>query len=259
MLAHATIIGRSHRLMQHNSHDFAISDSPRPSVAFGLVLDGCGGKVDKALAHSEVGAKLLGRFMAEYLSKQLSVNGKQFCLETLLDGLYHASLSFLQGIVDLYAFPTQAERAQFVAVHLLATLVGFVAAGDEAVFFWQGDGYLAHNGEITTLDSQNQPDYLAYQLLRTDEERSNGRFHAKSIANPKDIEWLAVATDGWRPELLAELAEPRASLALQRWLNVQARQRGNFEDDGAVTVWLRHGQTSDFLMKSDVSSHQPHD
>jgi hypothetical protein len=53
------------------------------------------------------------------------------------------------------------------------------------------------------------------------------------------VDWLAVATDGWRPDLLTQLAKPRPSLHLQRWLNRQARQAGNFEDDGAVAVWWK--------------------
>ncbi len=235
--SHAAIIGRSHRLIQQNSHDFAISGQPTAQTAFGLVLDGCGSKVDKLPAHNEVGAKLLGQFAAGYLSGQLLVDSEQVTVEALAGGLYAAGLAFLRGVMALYDFPDEARRAKFVASNLLATMVGFVVVRETAVFFWQGDGYLVHNGAVTTLDSHNRPDYLAYRLLDGGED---GRFQTKTITLTDKTDWLAVATDGWRPDLLAGLAEPRSSLALQRWLNVQARQPGNFEDDGAVTVWWQN-------------------
>jgi hypothetical protein len=103
--------------------------------------------------------------------------------------------------------------------------------GETAVFFWSGDGYLCHNGEITQLDSHNEPDYLAYHL-----DAPNGRFQTLTIKNPT---WLAVASDGWTADLLTQLSTPHSSLALQRWLNKQAKERGKFEDDGAIAIWWK--------------------
>ncbi len=232
LVSHATINGRSHRLMQQNSHDFAISGTPAPQTAFGLVLDGCGSKVDKLPAHNEVGAKLLGQFAAQWLRRELSTAHDPVGL----DSLHDACVDFLSNLTALTCFSNEAERAKFIAGNLLATMVGFVVVRDTAVFFWQGDGYFVHNGLVTTLDSDNRPDYLAYRLLNDGE---NGRFHTQTITLNNKTDWIAVATDGWRPDLLTHLAEPRPSLPLQRWLNVQARQPGNFEDDGAVAVWQR--------------------
>ena len=62
-------------------------------------------------------------------------------------------------------------------------------------------------------------------------------FQLAFVPQPEQLRWLAVATDGWRAELLEQLAEPRPALALQRWLNVQSQQRGQFDDDGAVAIW----------------------
>ncbi len=231
-ISQAAIIGRSHRLMQQNCHDFAITGTPRPGAAFGLILDGCGSKYQKSPSHNEVGAKLLGQFAANYLHRQLAVtNGNEV---ELLDGLFAACVSFLGGVVSMIPFEDKAGRERFVATHWLATLVGFVVLPETAVFFWQGDGYLCLNGDVTTLDSGNRPDYLAYRVLTGEE---NGRFQTQPIPNRGDITWLAVASDGWRPDLLAELVEPRSNLTLQRWLNIQAKKPGNFDDDGAVAVW----------------------
>jgi len=236
MVSQAMIIGRSHRLMQRNGQDFAMSGAPRPGVAFGLVLDGCGGKVGKLRSQNEVGAQLLGRFAGNWLAEELTIGNGQLSIVNVVDGLYEACVRFLADLTGLVGFVDEVERSAFVASHLLATMVGFVVTDETAVFFWQGDGYLVHNGIVTELDSANQPDYLAYRVLGGGE---NGRFQTKIIPNDEKLEWLAVATDGWQPELLAGMSEPRSSLMLQRWLNVQARQSGAFEDDGAVAIWRR--------------------
>jgi hypothetical protein len=106
---------------------------------------------------------------------------------------------------------------------------------ETAVFFWQGDGFLVVDGTVCQLESGNQPDYLAYQLLQPNPCQTN--FQLAFVPQPEQTRWLAVATDGWQAELLGQLAEQRTSLALQRWLNVQAQQRGQFDDDGAVAIW----------------------
>ena len=108
---------------------------------------------------------------------------------------------------------------------------------ETAVFFHRGDGYLLHNDKITYLDNNNQPDYLAYDLENRNDRLTNIGFHTQTVQNPTH---LAVATDGWTAELLTQLEQPQSSLTLQRWLNVQAKQRDNFEDDGAIAIWWKH-------------------
>ncbi|MCA9933903.1 MAG: hypothetical protein KC415_08270, partial [Anaerolineales bacterium] len=144
----------------------------------------------------------------------------------------------------------------FVASHWLATIVGFVVTPQTAVFFWQGDGYLVHDGRVITLDSDNRPNYLAYGLLRegtqSGTEEAQRFTERKSVQSAKSVDsfqtlvverpslqWLAVATDGWQTDLLQQLGEPRPGLQLARWMNVQARQHGRFDDDGAVAIWLK--------------------
>ncbi|MCP4415334.1 MAG: hypothetical protein GY805_01845, partial [Chloroflexi bacterium] len=64
-VSHATVIGRSHRLMQHNCQDFGIAAAPAPHIAFGLVCDGCGSKFRQNgrshTSHNEIGANLLAQ------------------------------------------------------------------------------------------------------------------------------------------------------------------------------------------------------
>ncbi|MCA9872377.1 MAG: protein phosphatase 2C domain-containing protein [Anaerolineales bacterium] len=235
MINHATLIGRSHRLWQQNGQDFALSGAPAPDCAFGLVLDGCGSKYrsDTAVfpSHNEVGAKLLGKFLASALSHKLQSDTAVSPADLLAD-LYRQSLDFLAGLVALFPGQNPALRRQLVMTHLLCTVVGFVKVADTAVFFWRGDGFLAVDGSVTGLDSGNQPDYLAYDML---EGRRDGRFHSQPI--PPDARWFAAASDGWTADLLTGCATPRPGPALQRWLNQQSQPRGQFEDDGAVAVW----------------------
>ncbi len=66
-------------------------------------------------------------------------------------------------------------------------------------------------------------------------------FQLAFVPQPAQLRWLAVATDGWSAGLLGQLEEPRSALTLQRWLNVQSQQRGQFDDDGAVAIWHEGG------------------
>lgn len=241
MLSHAIVIGRTHRLLQQNCQDFALTGrGAAEGCFFGLVADGCGSKYYETgvngrqvtPSHNEVGAKLLGNFAAGWLSEQLD-SGVE--LPSLLEGLSLACVAFLRGVVTLFPAPDEAGRARLVATHLLATLAGFVVTPSAAAFFAAGDGYLCHDGQIIRLDQGNRPRYLAYNLL----EETAVSLQIHLLPDPHSIQWLAVATDGWTAECLAELATPRPTLTLQRWLNVQARERGRFEDDGAVAGWYR--------------------
>jgi hypothetical protein len=235
-VSHAVATGRHHRLMRQNCQDMADSAQPRPGYAFGLVLDGCGGKWRPAAtapgrrpalpSHNEVGAKLLAAFAGRRLGHWLAA-----AVEPDLDTLYADCVTFLQQITGLVA-PTAVERQQFVATHLLCTLLGFLMTPTGATFFWSGDGYLVHNGQVTTLAADNRPDYLAYRLL----DGQHGRFQSQRLPDQATIEWLAVASDGWRADQLAALPPARSSLALQRWLNCQAQQRGHADDDAAIAA-----------------------
>jgi hypothetical protein len=243
MISHATTLGRAHRLMQHNCQDAAIAATPAPDIAIGVVCDGCGSKfqgngrlpADTYPSHNEVGASLLSQFAIDYLTGKLANHPtppSPETLEVMLADLHLASLTFLHHLVA--HFPEQTRR-QFIATRLLTTLLGFIRTPETAVFFWQGDGFLAVNGRICPLDSKNQPNYLAYQLLQPQPDHTN--FQLAFVPQPEQINWLAVASDGWQAKLLTQLGEPRPTLTLQRWLNVQAQPRSQFDDDGAVAVW----------------------
>jgi len=242
-------------MVQQNCQDFAVGKVISPNTAFGLVLDGCGSKYRDASgtypSNNEVGANLFGTYAAAFLSNQLIINNQQstinnqrktkdgiLALENIFTRLYKACLTYLDCLLMLHPFQDDFERRRFVATRLLCTLVGFVMTEETAVCFWSGDGYLGINDEIISLDSNNHPDYLAYQVLDGKiYEGSNGRFNTLTIRDRSSLNRLLVATDGWKSTQFAQLNQPQKSLTLQRWMNIQARERGNFEDDGAVAIY----------------------
>ncbi len=250
MLSDAVIIGRNHRLMQQNCHDFACSGSPLPGYAFGLVLDGCGSKYidneERSLvipSHNEIGAKLMGEFIFDYLKNHLPALDQQpYCqklaVRSLLTKLFNRCLGFLSNLIDLFPFSSELNRRRFIATHLLSTIVGFVVTPETAAFFWLGDGYICQDQELKLLDSHNQPNYLAYKIFSQNRPplKACAGFNFEFVPNQDETNFLAVATDGCDPGLLAELGSPRTRTLLQRWINVQARQRNHFEDDGAVAA-----------------------
>jgi hypothetical protein len=236
----AAIIGRSHRLRQQNNQDVALCVQPTADTTIGLVLDGCGSG-----ARSEVGANLLGQFTLNWLCEELrSGQPVSACLEKLGP----ATLIYLDNLTQLTTKQTAADNPPFIAAHLLTTLVGFIVTPEEAAFFWRGDGYLCQDGRIERLEADNQPDYLAYDLLNG----GDGRLHSRPINLEPAPQWLAVASDGWREDDLAALAAPRADLELTRWLNQLAQQRDHFDDDGAVAVMTNDERPTTNLRPSSL-------
>lgn len=248
MINQTVVIGRSHRIMQQNCQDFSAAREFQNGFAFGVVLDGCGSKYRgfgrPIPSSNEVGSKLLGHFANAYLTEALAELGaaddvEREDLQELIDGLHIGSLSFLENLLMPIPFAAEQERAEFTATNLLCTMLGFIVTPDEAAFFWAGDGFLCRDSHVTRLDSGNQPDYIAYQLSNSDIGGATGSFQVEFIDTWSQCNWLAVATDGWSESLVGELETPRENLSLQRWVNCEARKRGQFEDDGAAAIWWR--------------------
>ena len=225
IVSQAMVIGRSHRLVQGNGHDFVVTGSVGEKVGFGVVLDGCGGKYREEQrvvpSSNEVGAKLLGQFIAAWLTRALK--DKKVDLAGLPQKLYEACVGFLEQLITLFPFEEEIDKRCFMGSQLLCTVVGFVVQRDRAIFFWRGDGYLFLQGEITCLDSNNAPNYITYDL-----HSGQKGFEVKVASELKPDDWLGVATDGWQAELLTQLAEPSSTLQLQRRLNIKARGKRPF-------------------------------
>jgi hypothetical protein len=50
---------------------------------------------------------------------------------------------------------------------------------------------------------------------------------------------------------------PQPTLALQRWLNLRAKERGQFEDDGAIAIFWNTVETQDFVETQNFASLPP--
>jgi hypothetical protein len=234
----AVVIGRQHRLLGKNGQDFTLAGITPGGAYFGLVADGCGSnfRLDDFSypSHNEVGAKLLCQFAAGWLHAELNAATE---LVPLVERLYAACLDFLRRIMLSIPHADDHVMTQFVATHLLSTLLGFAITEHEAQLFWLGDGYLCHDGNVTSLLSRDEPDYLAYRLLdgALPADSPQAGFNVRKLERI-GLQQLAVATDGWTPALLADLQPAPTGLALQRWMNMQARHSGQFDDDGAIAL-----------------------
>ena len=95
-------------------------------------------------------------------------------------------------------------------------------------FGW-GDGVVRRDERVVVIDQGGRPDYLVRALASGDVPAPSERWLAR------DVELLAVATDGWREEDLRALPADASSLALLRWMRCRQRD-GAFLDDAAVAV-----------------------
>ncbi|MGB0521557.1 MAG: protein phosphatase 2C domain-containing protein [Flammeovirgaceae bacterium] len=78
---------------------------------------------------------------------------------------------------------------------LLATLILLVYQhkSQEAFIISLGDGVIAIDGEIQSIDQQNMPDYISYHLSKDFEEWYARQKHVYQVTAPKSI---SISTDG---------------------------------------------------------------
>lgn len=214
-LAAGVLQGRDHASAQKNRQDACASAEVGDAV-FGFVSDGCGQG-----AASEVGAHLTVALARSAAMRALSE-------ELPLDDLPNTiAAAVLGGLDDVARHVRQGERDAFVRSHLLATLVGFVVRGEEGVVFAAGDGLIAIDDEVVTLEEDNRPHYLAYGL-------SSGTARLGFVRRVHRPAWVAVASDGLTHAGLAALAKS-AGRNLTRHL-VLLQRAGALADDGAVVL-----------------------
>lgn len=232
MLSQARVTGRDHTALRRSCQD-AVLVGQSGSGAFGVVSDGCG-----SAPHSEVGAALtvatVGRSLASGLADQLDA---ERAVRRSLARLLRAFEATVGGAVGAERDDGCGARRDFVHDHLLATAAGFYVTDEEALLFCWGDGLMLADDETWVVDRENHPDYPAYALLRSDVPggcRTTVAEHHLEIRRLRSARRVAVATDGFEPELLRQ-AMGRRSPALTRWMRVRARE-GYFRDDASVAA-----------------------
>jgi len=227
IVAGAAILGRTHAALRKNKQD-AVAYGCGSWGACGVVADGCGSG-----EASELGAILSATAMEVAVVRAMEQGASP--RDALLVGtraVHHALAS-----VALRCSETSA-RIDFVAKHLLATVLAFVVTRDSGAILAAGDGVARADEDWFVFDEDNAPRYLGYRII--DRERTEPR--VIELARPALI---AVGTDGFDRASLDEASvlvrrdaphcEHRLARDLVRHMRTKQRE-GAFEDDGAIVV-----------------------
>ena len=201
-LAFATVAGRMHHLSGRNNQDaYAWTQGPGGLIA--VVCDGCGSG-----PHSEVGAQVGARLVAETMALQLAGGGDP-AGEDFWQAARASVLETLGGLAGVLG----GNPVQAIADYLLFTIVGAVVTGKSARCFSSGDGVIAINGAPTVIGpfEGNAPPYLAYALF--EDQAESYQFALQPALPTSELQSLLLGTDG-----AAELLEVGAAGAFsQLW------------------------------------------
>lgn len=205
-IAGGSVSGRDHVLAGRNNQD-AFSWAELKGITVAIVCDGCSSQ-----PHSEVGAQLGSRLLAEAVLFHLSGQG--------VAG-YRRSESIWKAIREDFDFDLgcitpdpaigeiwpdvpdarreqERERRRFVLDYLLFTCVGVAITPVVTFCFSVGDGFLNVNGTTTQLGPfpDNEPPYLAYRLLsRNPDVQRRTRFRLERFLT-SDLTSVLLGTDG---------------------------------------------------------------
>jgi hypothetical protein len=218
-----SIIGIDHAQRQTNCQDsYSLIETEQEVI--GIVCDGC-----SEGAHSEVGATLAARYLAQQAAHLLAHG------TTLLDMPVHLHTRLISFLNEFVCLMQPENPVEFIRQHLLFTVVGTVITPSGGVIFTAGDGMVAIDATAVTIDQSNQPAYIAYHLLLGHLPRN---FHLPDtfdvVELPPDWQRAAVASDGFVPDLLPQVWGLKHARGLQRKLNVWGSQERRFRDDATI-------------------------
>lgn len=238
---YASTVGHSHRKMGYNNQDAVKVIDSDPKAFIGVVADGCGSK-----PNSEVGAQLAVNFVAQEIARLIRAE------KNWPELLHHAHRSWAERFVIAQEVE---NREEFMADYMLYTLLGVVVQEKQTTIFHSGDGVFMVNGNLTTIDQQNQPAYLNYELMERGKDNEKGFGLQYEVHDTSAIHSLLVGTDGvedlhavlqqekWGgyPSLVGvnESSEMyRNPVALPKLL-FQASEAGKLHDDTTLVMLLR--------------------
>jgi hypothetical protein len=180
------------------------------------------------MPNSEVGANLI----AEFLISEL-LSGPTCSLKARVS----LAMIHLQHFLRSLSFNFRPSE-EFVSQHLLATVLGFLTDGEEMLVFSKGDGQIYWANEQLVIDENNTPDYVAYKALA--KNQLCGPQIRELHFRLSEINRLAIASDGFEPELIPEFWEKEHPNGVQRLLNVYSRKK-HFRDDATLITLERLG------------------
>lgn len=181
-----TVVGTEHRRTGRNNQDgyfIAANDY----VLSAVVSDGC-----SSSASSEVGAKLLARFVAEEVMRLMKyewvIKGSE-----IMDCLEKRIVDYIRIILSLHQNPEATLDEMF-----LATIVGVIMNDYFTTVYTIGDGVYSLNEVVEVIDENNAPNYPAYKVLpgsyKVDESKI--RFHVRQEICTDKVKSVVIATDG---------------------------------------------------------------
>lgn len=190
-MATGTVTGKLHMASGKNNQD-GFYTIYADDFMIGVVSDGCGSE-----PNSEVGAKLGCRMIAEIIYKRV-------------DLFQNSGLKINEILTPKFWENTEKELCRqlrqlsdilgedAIANFFLFTLVGFVMAKTESLFFSLGDGIVIVNGEITILGPfpDNAPPYLGYNILLEESVKPKNKIAIQKILDTRDVESVLIGTDG---------------------------------------------------------------
>jgi serine/threonine protein phosphatase PrpC len=226
------IIGRSHMTRQANCQDSLALAQPESAIV-GVVCDGCGEG-----QHSEVGSTLAAKYI---VTQALQLLDDKCDLAEIPSILYMRILDYLE---DLISLSLPVNRLQFVQHHLLFTIVGVILTNDGGTLFSSGDGLIAVDDKVNSINQNNKPAYIAYHLIRENVVSTSVIQHGFTVQKINDWQRIVIATDGFEAALLPELKDLEHPRSLQRKLNVWSNQERRFQDDATLIV-LEKGEDTD--------------
>ena len=233
-----SVMGSHHRALFRNNQDaYRISQTPDAIIA--ILADGCGSG-----RYSEVGARLAPGFITRYLHGWL----KSYADEFDGDVMINYAVTQLQHSINVVVAQQADELTQCVNDMFLFTLLGVIITHNLTYIFAYGDGAYMLNGELTTLDQDNTPNYIGYgcigpqaikanhyRVVPTAEVRSLilGCDGVLDIVNQQDT----LIRVGTKEELIGGLSQflTLDEVALGKRLNVLSKQ-GVLTDDTTLIV-----------------------
>jgi hypothetical protein len=188
-IAGGSVAGRAHLAAGRNNQD-AFHWVCREDRAVAVVCDGCSGG-----AHSEVGAKLGARLIAQTL---LELAAEPRSMEEALECARNEVLRELRALAVGMSPGSGRGYSETIAQHFLFTVVGLALAHGEATLFALGDGLVWLNGEKSELGpfANNEPPYLGYGLLTDAREPQRAAFRILAQVPQTALESALIATDG---------------------------------------------------------------
>lgn len=231
-----SIIGREHvRLWKNNQDSVRLGETKlrQQTYYYGVICDG-----SFSGAYSETGANLLSSFIVNEIPLILKAESD---LNKVPQFLFHRCVGYLWSIAGQTIVGDYYKTISFIKEHLLCTVIGFIMDEQNGVIFSAGDGVIIINDEITVIDQDNMPMYLAYQLIdRAYLKLPGGQLPENFVTQAiimANVKRLAIGSDGLTKEAAEVIWQKPDSLTLNRRLKVfTSRETPLFDDCTVITM-----------------------